>query len=210
MDITGYTATRMKAIEDNSIVDGDVNGSGHLILTKHNGATIDAGSVIGPTGPTGPTGPIPEVPSSGPPYVRKNGLWVPLSDSIADYIYKQDAVISGGPVNNIDVVLATININAPQVDSFLDVTACLSAFNSVAFDKWKVGIYVDGVQKGNSINTHVSIGTLTYSIPNIRITSVPLGTSPVVELHAVRVSGSGTLTLDSFMSTRMVSTIIPA
>lgn len=53
--VTGFTATRMQAIEDSAIIDGDVIG-GNLILTRHDGATVNAGSVIGPTGPTGPTG----------------------------------------------------------------------------------------------------------------------------------------------------------
>jgi microcystin-dependent protein len=53
--ITGLTAARMKEIEDASVVDGDVVG-GNLILTRHDGTPIDAGSVIGPTGPQGPPG----------------------------------------------------------------------------------------------------------------------------------------------------------
>lgn len=53
--VTGLTAARMKEIEDASIVDGDVV-SGNLILTKHDGTTKDAGSVIGPAGPQGPQG----------------------------------------------------------------------------------------------------------------------------------------------------------
>lgn len=53
--VTGFTAARMQAIEDSAIVGGTVLG-GNLILTKHSGATINAGSVIGPVGPTGPTG----------------------------------------------------------------------------------------------------------------------------------------------------------
>lgn len=51
--VTGLTAPRMLAIEAASIVGGAVNGSGELILTKHSGATINAGSVIGPQGPAG-------------------------------------------------------------------------------------------------------------------------------------------------------------
>lgn len=54
--ITGLTAARMLEIEDASIIDGEIV-SGHLILTKHDGTTIDAGPVVGPPGPTGPTGP---------------------------------------------------------------------------------------------------------------------------------------------------------
>lgn len=51
--ITGLTAERMIEIEDASIVDGEILG-GHLILTRHDGTQIDAGSVIGPEGPEGP------------------------------------------------------------------------------------------------------------------------------------------------------------
>jgi hypothetical protein len=54
--VTGLTADRMLAIEAASVVDGDVDGNGNLILTKHDGSTINAGSVIGPTGPQGPVG----------------------------------------------------------------------------------------------------------------------------------------------------------
>jgi hypothetical protein len=53
--VTGLTADRMLAIEAASVVDGDVVG-GNLILTKHDGSQINAGSVIGPAGPQGPIG----------------------------------------------------------------------------------------------------------------------------------------------------------
>lgn len=46
--VTGLTAERMLAIEDASIVAGEVdNGTGHLILTTHGGTDIDAGYVMG-------------------------------------------------------------------------------------------------------------------------------------------------------------------
>lgn len=44
--VTVFNAERMQAIEDGSIVDGEINGSGHLILTKHNGDTVDAGDAL--------------------------------------------------------------------------------------------------------------------------------------------------------------------
>jgi len=53
--VTGLTAERMLEIEAASVVDGDVVG-GNLILTKHDGGQINAGSVVGPTGPQGPVG----------------------------------------------------------------------------------------------------------------------------------------------------------
>jgi hypothetical protein len=43
--VTGLTADRMLEIEAASVIDGDVI-DGELILTKHDGSTIDAGSVI--------------------------------------------------------------------------------------------------------------------------------------------------------------------
>jgi hypothetical protein len=53
--ITGLTADRMLEIEAASVVDGDVV-NGELILTKHDGSSVNAGSVIGPPGPEGPMG----------------------------------------------------------------------------------------------------------------------------------------------------------
>lgn len=54
--ITGLTAERMQEIEGASIIDAEIVG-GNLILTKHDGTTINAGPVIGPAGPVGPVGP---------------------------------------------------------------------------------------------------------------------------------------------------------
>lgn len=50
--VTGFTAARMLAIENASVVDGDVVGN-DLVLTTHGGSTINAGNVRGPTGPAG-------------------------------------------------------------------------------------------------------------------------------------------------------------
>lgn len=53
--VTGLTAERMLEIEAASVIDGDVIDE-HLILTKHDGSTIDAGVVTGSPGPPGPLG----------------------------------------------------------------------------------------------------------------------------------------------------------
>lgn len=53
--VTGYTAERMKVIEDSAVVDGDIVGN-NLILTTHDGTQIDAGNVRGPAGVQGPPG----------------------------------------------------------------------------------------------------------------------------------------------------------
>lgn len=58
--VSGYTAQRMKEIEDSAVIGGFVDLNGRLLLERHNGETIDAGSVLGPQGPigVGPTGAV--------------------------------------------------------------------------------------------------------------------------------------------------------
>jgi hypothetical protein len=55
--VTVYTAARMKAIEDASVIDGEVVGD-NLILTRFDESTIDAGNVRGPVGPVGSPNPV--------------------------------------------------------------------------------------------------------------------------------------------------------
>ena len=58
--VTGYTAERMKEIEDKAITGGAVV-SGDLILYPKNYPTessVNAGPVVGPAGPTGPAGAV--------------------------------------------------------------------------------------------------------------------------------------------------------
>jgi len=57
--VTGYTAQRMKQIEDKAIVDGNVIGD-NLILVARDGSTQDAGSVRGPQGLKGDIGEVSE------------------------------------------------------------------------------------------------------------------------------------------------------
>lgn len=55
--VTGYTAEHIQELIDTMIASAAVVG-GNLILTLHNGGTVNAGSVIGPTGATGATGTV--------------------------------------------------------------------------------------------------------------------------------------------------------
>jgi microcystin-dependent protein len=80
--ITGLTAARMAEIEGASVIDGEIINN-HLILTRHDGTTIDAGLL--PPGPVGPEGPpgvsaIPgEIklwPGSTLPALANYGKWV--------------------------------------------------------------------------------------------------------------------------------------
>lgn len=67
--VTGYTKAKSDEIFDATIVDGEVDIDGHLILTTHGGSEIDAGDVRGEQGPAGisPTGSIVMFAMSTPP-----------------------------------------------------------------------------------------------------------------------------------------------
>lgn len=80
--VTGLTAERMLEIEGATVVSGQIVG-GHLILTKFDGTTIDAGALPpGPTGPMGPSGiasipgEIKAWPSATLPVQATYGKWV--------------------------------------------------------------------------------------------------------------------------------------
>lgn len=68
--VTVLNAARMLGIEAASVVSGAVNGAGHLILTKHDGTTVDAGYVVGPAGAAGAPG-APGAPGVSPSL----GVW---------------------------------------------------------------------------------------------------------------------------------------
>ena len=53
--VTGYTAERMKQIEDSTVVDGTISAD-DLILLTCDGTPINAGNVRGPQGVPGPAG----------------------------------------------------------------------------------------------------------------------------------------------------------
>lgn len=52
--ITGLTAERMLEIEGATVISGEIDENNHLILTKFDGTTVDAGEL--PPGPAGPPG----------------------------------------------------------------------------------------------------------------------------------------------------------
>jgi microcystin-dependent protein len=100
--VTGLTAARMLAIEGASVVDGDIVG-GHLILTKHDGTTIDAGSVAGPAGPMGPAGF-----SAIPGEIRMwSGATLPNATSYGHWVWADGAVYASATYPQAAANIAT-------------------------------------------------------------------------------------------------------
>jgi len=56
--VTALTADRTLEIEDAIIVGATINGSGHLILTRNDATTVDAGVAKGATGAAGVSGAV--------------------------------------------------------------------------------------------------------------------------------------------------------
>lgn len=86
--VTGLTAERMLEIEGASVISGEIIAD-HLILTKFDGTTIDAGALPpGPTGPQGPSGvssipgEIKAWPSGVLPVQANYGKWVWADGSV--------------------------------------------------------------------------------------------------------------------------------
>ncbi len=86
--VTGYTAPRMKEIEDSAIVDGDVVGN-DLILKRFDGQLINAGNVRGLQGIQGPVGPtsIAVVTSTTRPASPSVGLMIYETDTNKIYTW---------------------------------------------------------------------------------------------------------------------------
>ena len=87
--VTVYTAAKMDAIANNTIISATIDGSGNLILTKGDGVTtVNAGHVIGATGAAGPTGPsITVCTSITRPSSPTAGAQIFETDSKLTYIY---------------------------------------------------------------------------------------------------------------------------
>src|SRR5690349_13503743 len=81
---------RLLSLEASTIVGGAINGSGHLILTRHDGGTIDAGNalVAVPAGSTvtylNPTGYSDATPASSYPD-GVSLMWMSSTETTADW-----------------------------------------------------------------------------------------------------------------------------
>jgi hypothetical protein len=109
--ITGFTADRMLVIENETVIDGEVQGD-NLILIRRDLVPIDAGNVRGPVGPqgiqgiegpVGPVGPLGPIGPQGP--VGAPGLGVPAGGAIGQILTKNSATDNDSSWKDLDPVL---------------------------------------------------------------------------------------------------------
>lgn len=89
--VTGFTADRMRIVEGQSIIDGEVQ-TNNLILIQRGGAHIDAGNVRGPQGPpgtNGTNGTNGATGATGP--AGKDGVGVPAAGTVGQILGKKSA-----------------------------------------------------------------------------------------------------------------------
>lgn len=98
--VTAFTAARTQAIEDAAIASATVDGSGDLILTRNDAATLNAGSVIGPQGDKGDTGPQGSVLPTGT-FIMGGWETDPLG-----YLILEGSLVVGGAITYPDLALA--------------------------------------------------------------------------------------------------------
>lgn len=151
--ITGYTAARMKQIEDSAIIDGDVIGD-NLILKRFDGGEINAGSVRGPQGIQGPTGDVPEAPEDSAFYVRKDGAWVNLYSNLAPsngsrYVMKNGAWVALDKPWTL--AFDNTTVSPPAGFSALNVPSGKPWFVNLTGSghlvKYRLEFYIDGTYK---------------------------------------------------------------
>lgn len=191
--VTVFTSARMQAIENASVVSGTVT-AGNLILTKFSGATINAGSVIGPTGPAGPTG---EVTTAA------------LNAAIATVTAAgavTETQLATGSVTTIKLVNGSVTAdklasNAVSTIKILDgnVTEGKLASNAVSTNKIADGNVTEGKLASNAVTVN--------KIADLTITNAKISATAAIALS--KLATTGTMTATTFSGSGASLTNIP-
>jgi hypothetical protein len=183
--VTGYTAQRMKGIEDGTVVDGDVVGD-NLILTKHDGTTINAGNVRGPQGPVGPDGP--------PGGVTARGLVWRYDVGALPAAQRQ---VTSGTANGT-IVIVVPSVSPVTFDTTRRYQYMLNGV--VIFDTAGGGgdiwITQDGVNLANMWQGRASGAGYSFTMAGISQAFKPALSNSVVAMNMRRTVGGGTMTLE--------------
>jgi len=222
-EVTGFTAERMRTIENETVVDGEVRGDNLILLTRA-GVEIDAGNVRGPVGPQGPASSFDQATADGlyvnsvgdtmtGPLILPGGASQPLHAITKG---EMDAVIAALPAAAPKLGLvdfAQSSANQASINAQVDLAGMSVAWQSVAGATYKItgecnitNTTVDGDSYGvyitNSANG-VVVSRFTGSLYGINrqvgitLTCLvsPGAVSAYYKLRAARVVGTGTGTV---------------
>lgn len=170
--VTVLTADRMLEIEAASIVDGDINAAGHLILNKKDGTTVDVGAVSGMRLQDGAVYAAVDafsyIGSLDPGAVADGSVWYDTSEPAGPFASETKkgileiataAEVAAGTDNSTAVSpagLASIPGTKVQVVSGFSETA--------AADTWPVGVSVQSVTSGSGWTPNNGFGMVLSSI----------------------------------------------
>ena len=145
--VTGYTADRMKRIEDSTVVSGTVVGD-NLILTKRDASTINAGSVRGPVGPQGigNTGGVTVCSSTTRPAAPTKGMHIYETDTGKTLVYQSSTSGWTPPWNQPWGELAyTVMADNQQIfggTNEIDLISLSTSWTALANRKYSTNLYI--------------------------------------------------------------------
>lgn len=211
--VTGYTAERMKEIEDSAIVDGDIVGD-NLILKRYDGGEINAGNVRGPQGPVGPegvqdfiictSGTRPVTPAEGTLiyetdtdkiFAYYSGGWNLPKNVAGGVIGHAKAEANQGGIGGVEVDLTNLSvpINTNASRRILISAVLPNVSSDTSDDTFALSIREGGTLLQNAIST-IDVGNQGVSISTWVLIDPPAG-AHTYKLTAQRANGSGTLTM---------------
>ena len=114
--VTGFTADRMLAIENSTVVDGNIVGDNLILLTR-DGTLIDAGNVRGPQGIVGPMGEISQAELDAAIAAATAAGAITATMLAAGSV--ETAKIADGAVTAIKLAVASVTSPAIAVDSIM-------------------------------------------------------------------------------------------
>jgi hypothetical protein len=117
--VTGFTAERMLEIENTTVVDGEVDASGDLILIQRDGTPINAGSVEGPPGTTD-HGAMTGLADDDHPQYLTNARGDARYDAIGGVLYQDHLRHTSGCVTETSVNGTTWTVDAGDFSRLFD------------------------------------------------------------------------------------------
>jgi len=161
-NVTGFTAASTQEIEDAIITSAAVVG-GHLIFTRHDGSTYDAGDIRGGE----------QIPHSKAVQVISAGGYTDLTT-----------------FNALDVPLVVSGFQKYRADTKLLIQVDTGFFCDDGAGSWEAAIWMAGVNKGVIMN---GTGLLDQKSASKELTGIAAGTHTIHIYYRMGAGSPGTL-----------------